>query len=158
MKTIPVIIERNQEAFFAYIPDIDGCTAGGNSYKEVKKNILGILQICIETDEFLTKEYGDRFDLEFEVDLQSVFKFIPELNVSKLAYSAGMNPGLLRQYASGVKKASEKQAGKVDTAISDLADVDCPPVDQLIVVHICLDSSAKQNSTTSELSLNLNEN
>jgi predicted RNase H-like HicB family nuclease len=121
MKTIPVIVEHNQAAFFAYTPDINGCTAGGYSYKEVKKNILEILKLCISEDNTLNKRYNNGYSVEFEIDLHSVFKFIPELNVSKLANLAGMNPGLLRQYASGAKKASEKQAEKVDAAISDLA-------------------------------------
>lgn len=121
MKTISIIVERNQEAFFAYTPEIEGCTAGGYSYQEVKNNILEILELCINEDIALSKRYINGYNLEFEIDLQNVFKFIPELNISKLAQLAGVNPGLLRQYASGVKTASEKQAEKVDAAISDLA-------------------------------------
>jgi hypothetical protein len=38
-----------------------------------------------------------------------------------IAEPAGMNPGLLRQYASGVKFPSVAQAQKVEDAIQELA-------------------------------------
>ena len=121
-KTITVTIERNEDAFFAYTAQIDGCTAGGFTFDEVKTNIEEMIGLCIDKDMSLAKEYSRGYRLNFEVDLGSVFKLLPEVNISSLAKLAGMNPGLLRQYASGAKRASEEQAGKINMAISTLAN------------------------------------
>ena len=43
------------------------------------------------------------------------------LNQSKIAELAGINPGLLRQYASGVKHPSKEQANKIQVAVRGLA-------------------------------------
>ena len=53
--------------------------------------------------------------------MASVFDLIPEVNISQLAKLEGINPGLLRQYVSGTKKASEKQAERVMRAFNKLA-------------------------------------
>jgi predicted RNase H-like HicB family nuclease len=116
-----VVVERNEDAFFAYIPVVPGCTAGGWDYDEVKQNIQEVLDICMKEDRDLRKRFTSGYALRFKVDLESVFKLIPEINISILAARAKMNPALLRQYASGSKKASEKQAEKINEAIGSLA-------------------------------------
>lgn len=122
MKSINVIIERNEDAFFAYIPSIPGCTAGGLDYEEVKQNMHQVLDIFLLEDRDLKKRFVNGYTLRFMVDLESVFKLIPEINISILAEKANMNAALLRQYVSGSKKASEKQAEKVNRAIESLAN------------------------------------
>jgi hypothetical protein len=81
-----------------------------------------ILDVCIQEDKTLQRKYGNGYHLKFVVDFESVFKLLPEINISILAESARMNAGLLRQYASGTKKASEKQAEKINEAIASLAN------------------------------------
>jgi len=44
------------------------------------------------------------------------------VNISQLAELGKLNPGLLRQYVSGRKKASEAQAKRLMQAIDKLAD------------------------------------
>ena len=122
MKGIKVVIERNENAFFAYAPVIPGCTAGGYSYDELKQNIKDNLEFCIQANKSIKKRFANGYVLRFVVDLESVFKLIPEINITLLAEKAHMNPALLRQYASGSKKASERQAEKVNAAITQLAE------------------------------------
>jgi predicted RNase H-like HicB family nuclease len=121
-KILNAIIERNEEGFYAYIEQIEGCVAGGSTYVEVKTNIEKILTILFEEDELLKKKYSNGYQLKFEVSLDSVFELLPEVNISQLAKLGKLNPGLLRQYVSGSKKASEKQAQRVMNAIDMLAN------------------------------------
>lgn len=121
MTILNAIIERNEEGFYAYIDQIDGCVAGGSTYAEVKSNLEEILSIVLKEDQNLKKKYSKGYDLKFEVSLDSVFELLPEVNISQLAKLGKLNPGLLRQYASGSKKASEKQAQRVLEAIDKLA-------------------------------------
>ena len=76
----------------------------------------------MEEDEDLAAKYKNGYAIKFEVDLESVFDLIPEINISQLAKSGKMNPGLLRQYVSGTKKASEKQAQKIMMTIQKLSE------------------------------------
>ena len=122
MKTINVTIERNEDSFFAYVNKIDGCVAGGTNYNEVKENIQEMIDIFLEEDPELKAKYKDGYKLKFEVNLKSVFNLLPEVNISQLAKLGKINPGLLRQYVSGSKKASEAQTQRVMQAIDKLAN------------------------------------
>ena len=63
-------------------------------------------------------------DVEFDYayDLTVFFEKFNFLNQSKIAELSGINPGLLRQYASGVKHPSKEQANKIQLAIRELAN------------------------------------
>ena len=121
MKVLHATIERSEDAFFAYINDMDGCVSGGNSYDEVKSNLMEIFKEFVDEDEEIRKKYRNGYKLRFEVNLASFFDLVPEVNISQLAKTGGINPGLLRQYVSGTRKASEKQAERVMKAIEKLA-------------------------------------
>lgn len=121
MKQLTAIIERNEDAFFAYLKDLDGCVAGGSSYEEVKSNLEEMINILIEEDAAVKKQLSKGYKIKFEVDLESIFDLIPEVNISQLAKTGKLNPGLLRQYVSGTKRASESQAAKVMMAIREVS-------------------------------------
>ena len=120
MKNLTAVIERNEDAYFAYLKSIDGCVAGGETYGEVKRNLEEILKLTIEEDEQLGSKLKNGYRIIFEVSLDTIFDLIPEINISQLAKLGGINPGLLRQYVSGTKKASEKQASKVMDSLDKL--------------------------------------
>ncbi|MFN8279246.1 MAG: type II toxin-antitoxin system HicB family antitoxin [Saprospiraceae bacterium] len=120
MKHLTAVIERNKDAFFAYIKEVDGCVAGGKTYHQVKLNLEKMLKLAEKEDDLLKKTLSKGYKLKFEVNLESVFDLIPEVNISQLAKTANLNPGLLRQYVSGSKKASEAQTEKVMKAIKEV--------------------------------------
>lgn len=121
MKTLNAIIERNDDSFFAYVKQMDGCVAGGLTYNEVKVNLEEMINTFLQEDSELKTIYQDGYKLKFEVNLESVFDLLPEINISQLAKLGKLNPGLLRQYVSGSKKASENQVKRVMNAIDKLA-------------------------------------
>ena len=122
MKTLTAIIERTEDAFFAYILEIEGCVSGGVSYEEVKTNLEHMVNEFIAEDEGISDQIKKGYKIKYEVDLESVFNLIPEVNITQLAKLIKMNPGLLRQYVSGSKKASEKQTNKVMQGIKLLTE------------------------------------
>lgn len=54
-------------------------------------------------------------------DVSAFFESFDFLNQTRIAVLSGINPGLLRQYASGVKHPSAQQAKKIETVIHKLA-------------------------------------
>ena len=86
-----------------------------NSVQELEENMKRLLQdfedVHPETVDFV------RFH-----DVYALFDDFEFLKITSIAKHAGINPGLLRQYASGVKHPSARQAKKIEETIHRLAD------------------------------------
>jgi hypothetical protein len=65
----------------------------------------------------------DQASVVFNVkyDVYSLFEQFDFLNISKVAKYAGIHPGLLRQYASGLKHPAVAQAKKIEETLHRLA-------------------------------------
>lgn len=61
------------------------------------------------------------FEIIYHYDMKSFFDYFDFLNISKIGQRAGINPGLMRRYASGVANASEAQYAKLHRAVSSIA-------------------------------------
>ncbi|RZM27502.1 MAG: hypothetical protein EOO88_12850 [Pedobacter sp.] len=64
----------------------------------------------------------DQVNFEISYDVYALFKQFDFLNIGKVAVRAGINPGLLRQYASQVKYPSAVQAKKIEDTLHTLAE------------------------------------
>lgn len=71
----------------------------------------------------------DSYEFEIEYDLTAFFEQFDYLKITKIAELAGLNGSLMRQYATGKKFPSARQAEKIERAIKQLAQ-------QLSKVHI----------------------
>ncbi len=48
MTSFGVVIEQNDDGYFAHIPAIQGCYAQGDTYEEVLTNIQEVLHLILE--------------------------------------------------------------------------------------------------------------
>lgn len=84
------------------------------------------LQILEEKLKVLLFEFEelepDVIEFEHFYDVYSLFQQFDFLKISKVAQHAGINAGLLRQYASQVKYPSANQAKKIENTIHELAE------------------------------------
>ena len=71
-------------------------------------------------DLFWKKVSVDTVTWEVRYDVQAFFMQHPYLSITAVAGIAGINPGLLRQYSSGVKHPSAKQVVKIEKAIKQI--------------------------------------
>ena len=71
----------------------------------------------------------DSYDFQIEYDLTAFFNQFDFLKVTKIAELSGLNGSLVRQYATGKKFPSAKQAEKIENAVKQLAQ-------QLSNIHI----------------------
>lgn len=60
-------------------------------------------------------------EFTYQYDIYALFQKFDFLKISTVAEHAGMNPGLLRQYVSGAKSPSLKQAKKIEKTLHMLA-------------------------------------
>jgi hypothetical protein len=67
-------------------------------------------------------DHIEQYDFNYNYDLSNVFELFNELNISKIAELAKINSSLLRQYAKGIAKASEKRKDLIEKAIHQLGN------------------------------------
>ena len=44
---VPVVIEKDQDGYFAYCPDLQGCYTQGDTYEEVLENIKDAIRLHV---------------------------------------------------------------------------------------------------------------
>ena len=53
---INIVIEEDDDGFYAYCPQLEGCQSQGDSFEEVKQNIHEAVELYIETLSDITSE------------------------------------------------------------------------------------------------------
>lgn len=125
---LPVIIEKNDDELWGRIEGKGNFmpTTAGSTTKELLDNlkllIVDYLQHEGQEDKGWNKVDVNKTEFELRYDLQAFFEEHDFLKQTKIAQLAGIDPGLLRQYSSGVKYPSSEQAKKIESAIHNLAE------------------------------------
>ena len=70
MATLTVIIERTEGNYSAYIKEVDGIIAVGNSVQEIKQGIIDSINTLVED----CKEFGGEIPVELQGDYTLTFK------------------------------------------------------------------------------------
>lgn len=114
-KEIILIVEKTDTGFSAYSLKFPIFTTG--------KSIPELINNSYEAVEFYFEEMGKKIDfknLKFEIDFKQFFKHYRVINAKFLGEKIGMNPTLLSQYVSGIKKPSIKQSEKILNGIHQI--------------------------------------
>ena len=123
-----LVLERGENEWFGSIeyPDAFFLSTVGSTIKDVIDNIKMLIGDFISHEGKDHPEWKDVNveEIEFEegFDLTSFFEAFDALKISKIAELSEINPSLLRQYVSGSKYPSRKQALKIQTAIKALGE------------------------------------
>ncbi len=124
-KELIIILERNGQEWDARLelPNYLIATQGEN-INEVTGNIRMLLEDYVQhegSEDALFKNVNIQ-DLKFEYayELIEFFEQFDAIKIGKVAELAGINASLVRQYANGIKQASEKQVRKIEEAVHKL--------------------------------------
>ena len=120
-----VIIEKSADGTYsAYmdelLPDF-GLAGYGATAKEAMDDFFIAFNDTKSYLESVGKSMPE-LSFTFTYDLQSFFSYFSYLNISKIGEKSGISPSLMRQYASGSAKASQKQYDKIRGAIHDIVE------------------------------------
>lgn len=96
-----------------------GLNSCGSTVAEAKQDLYDCLEDA-KADYISQGKAPYQVDFEYCYDLQSFFEYFSVFNVTEVARRAGINPTLMRQYTSGVKKAGEKTYAKLSACINDI--------------------------------------
>jgi predicted RNase H-like HicB family nuclease len=128
MKKIEVIIEKQDSYFFVrvegkgnYMPNGYGPTPK-DAINNLKEIILDYQVNEGKEDKFWKKIDIKAIELELHYDMQAFFEEHDFLNITAIAKRSGINPALVRQYASGVKHPSAEQSRKLLGTIHQLGE------------------------------------
>lgn len=126
---IKVKIEKSKDGtYWGTTQNIPGSvTADGNTLQELKENLKDAVELYAETAKEHEMEIYQKlkkgFELELEIELSQVFKKVKVLNKSEFAKRVGINPALMRQYATQKTiYVSEKRAAEIQKGLHSLGE------------------------------------
>ena len=123
IKIIKMIVEGGDDSLWGRIEFEDNLIAEEAATVEELQSKMKLLLLDFHGLE------PDSYEFYIEYDLTAFFEQFHYLKVTKIAELAGLNGSLVRQYATGKKFPSAKQAEKIEIALKKLAN-------QLAHVHI----------------------
>ncbi len=113
------IIERSKDAYWAYIPELEGVSGVGESVQEAKRSMLEGLGLQQELGNLSVQEY--LIDYHFDVEsLLNYFKGI--LTNAAFERLTGINQLQMSHYANGLKKPRKAQRQKIEKALHQLGE------------------------------------
>ena len=127
MKKVTVVIERAENNFSAYVQDVDGIIATGESIDEIKSSIINAIEEYKSACKDLGLEVpaglrGD-YEIAFELDIQSFLMIYQGIfTKSGLEKLTGINQKQLWHYANGVTKPRQAQRQKIESALHRLGN------------------------------------
>ena len=125
-RNITVIVESAENNLSAYVQEVDGITATGKDFREIKKSAIEAIDLYKESCEEFGYEIPEvlrgEYEVTFKYDLCSFLQaYSSVLNKSGLESLTGINQKQLWHYASGQSKPRKETVSRVSTAIQTLA-------------------------------------
>ncbi|MFN4254557.1 MAG: hypothetical protein ACK4Q5_06085 [Saprospiraceae bacterium] len=144
---LPIVWETSDDGEIVgriVVPDTFAFFEQGADFNAIRRTLIELVQDYIDHEgkSDPTWHHLDASrDIEYEdvYDLTTVFEAHP-VNMTALAREAGINAGLLRQYASGIKFPTAATAHRIETALRNLGR-------KLSNVNIRVDASRGQVAT-----------
>ncbi|MFN8265953.1 MAG: hypothetical protein U0T11_07765 [Chitinophagaceae bacterium] len=117
MATLKIIIERSEDAFWAYAEKLNGVTGAGDTVTEAKKSVLQGLALQIKLGNIPNKKYK----IHYRFDTESLLNYYKGIFTnSALEKMTGINQKQIQHYASGLKKPRPGQTKKIEKALHNL--------------------------------------
>jgi hypothetical protein len=113
------IIERSKDAYWAYIPELEGVSGVGETVQEAKQSMLGGLSLQQELGNLSNQE----FLIEYHFDVISLLNFFKGI-LTNAAFErlTGINQMQMSHYATGLKKPRKAQRQKIERALHQLGE------------------------------------
>ena len=114
-KHVPVIVEKSDEGFSAYVESLPGCVAFNKTIDGLKADIEEVVEFHLEgmreDNEKIPDLFNEEYQLEIHIDVAQFFEHFEGLiNASAFAKRIKVNRSLFAQYLTGDKNPSEKRS------------------------------------------------
>lgn len=133
-RIVKVIIEHAGSNFSAYVSDVDGIAATGDSIDEIKTSMCeaidDYLDVCRECSLDVPELLMGDYELAFELDVCSFLKIYERIfTKAGLERLTGINQKQLWHYANGKSKPRQAQRLKIEQGLHRLGN-------ELISLHL----------------------
>lgn len=106
--------ERNCTCFIDGTFDNCGLAGYGSTVDDAVKDLLVVRKEFIEMGHDIPE-----LEMDFKYDLWAFFDKYP-MNITMVAKQIGINPSLMRQYVSGVRKPSQKRIEQIQHGVNEI--------------------------------------
>ena len=112
---IELVIEKGDNELWGSVKYNDNLIAdAGKNISDLEEKFKKLLNDFESVD-------PESIEFIYLYDVYALFQEFDFLNISKIAERVGINPGLMRQYASGVKHPSITRAKEIENVLHELA-------------------------------------
>jgi predicted RNase H-like HicB family nuclease len=126
MKIVAVTICKAGKGVSAHLPEVDGFVIARRTIEEVKRDLPEGLKFHIEGLYEEEKQPWMSEEFDFEYTYNDIPAFVEAYNglitQSGLARISGINESLMRQYVSGIKKATPRTLHRVQEGLRKYSD------------------------------------
>ncbi len=134
MRTITATIESLENNYSAYINELDGIVATGNTIEEIKNNLQETLNDYVETCKELgctvPEQLQGDYAIAFKMDVKSLLTLYQGIfSKAGLERLTGINQKQLWHYAKGKSYPRRAQINKIEAALHRLGN-------DLIALHL----------------------
>jgi hypothetical protein len=125
--TLTIVLEKGDDELWGSI-EAPGffLTTVGNSVEEVTQHLRGLVVDFLDHEGRTMPEWQEVNEADiiyhYEYDLTALFEVFKAIKIGAIADASGINQSLMRQYATGRKHPSERQAKKIESAIRQLGE------------------------------------
>ena len=123
MERLIIKICASSDSFGAYAENCDGIYAAGDSVKDVKKDVLDVIEILKEEvpESELPVPIRENWPLEWHYDVQSLLRYYEGIiSNAALERMTGINKKQLWNYSHGVSKPRKAAREKIEKALHSL--------------------------------------
>ena len=124
-KRLKIVLEKTDTGYSAYAQGTKGIYTAGESFEEVKENIVEVIAMQMgyleETGEAGKAEKLRNAEVDYYLDVKQFFEQYPMLNKSEFASYIGMNPSQLRKISKGIVALSDNKAQQIEAGLHKLA-------------------------------------
>lgn len=112
---IELVIEKGDNELWGSVKYNDNLIAdAGKNISDLEEKFKKLLNDFESVD-------PESIEFIYLYDVYALFQEFDFLNISKIAERVGINPGLMRQYTSGVKHPSITRAKEIENVLHELA-------------------------------------
>lgn len=123
MDKLIVNICAGNDSFGAYAENCNGIYAAGNSVKDVKRDVLEVIEILKQEnpESLWPQAIREQWPIEWRYDVQSLLKYYEGvITNAALERLTGINRKQLWNYAHGVSKPRKEAKAKIEKALHTL--------------------------------------
>lgn len=122
MKKIRIIIEKNDDGFWAHADNVVGITGGGSTVQECKEDVLASIETLKTLDGKNKFKYAEgEYEIIYKFDTESLLNYYGKI-FTKASFErlTGINQKQIQHYSTGLKKPRAAQVKKIEAALHNL--------------------------------------